>query len=421
MAITNPNEQTGQTPQSNRQLGTGFTNLQNIMQANTGNKLGQAVGGGIQQAGQQATNSLQSGVQDFNNQSQSNALGTQAQKEDVQNTLNNAGNVTDQNVTDFAKYRSGQYTGPTNINNISAIQNQASNAQQQGQAVGTAGGRQALLQQYAANPGSSYNSGQQNLDSLLLGATGGKQLQQARQSVSGLNNEVNAAQNTAQSKAQQLTNQAQGFGQQVTQQVGGAQANIYNPAQQQAQQANIGEQQAQTAEQAAAMAAQGGQLSADAIQQLGLSNGARTYGVNVGQFLGYNPANEQATAFNVMGQPQFQQYTGLQKLMGQTPQQAPQEAFKAGGTTYNQSGLQSAISSAQAPLNAAQTAMNQAQSDYTAALNGHGNDLGGIIAKQVSADRLAKAQQAYNNLNAQLSGSVSQVNAPTVSTIPGVS
>lgn len=418
----NPNQQSGQsTQQPKRQLGTGFTNLQNIMQANTGNKLGEAVGGGIQQAGQQAKNSLQSGVQDFNTQSQANALGTQAQKENVQDVLGNAGNVTDQNVSDFAKYRSGEYTGPSNINNISGIQNQAQNAQQQGQAVGTAGGRQTLLQQYAANPGSSYGSGQKNLDSLILGSTGGQQLQQARQSVSGLNNQVNSAQNTAQSQAQQLQNQAKGFGQQVTQQVQGAQSNILNPAQQQAQQANIAEQQRQTNEQNAVQGAQAGQLSQSALDALGLQSGARTYGVNVGQYLGYNPANSQATAFNVMGQPQFQQYTGLQKLMGQTPQQAPQEAFKAGQITYDQAGLQSAISSAQQPLNVAQTNLNNAQSDYNAALNGSGNNLAGIFMKQAAQDRLNKAQQAYTNLNNQLSGSVSANDAYNPITIPGVS
>lgn len=415
MAITNPNQTAtsqapgqspgAQQPQSTRQLGTGFTNLQNIMQANTGNQLGQAVSGGIQQAGSQATNALNSGVQNFNQQSQANALGTQAQKQNVQNVLNNVGNVSNQDVANFQNYMSGQYNGPTNINNISAIQNQAANAQQQGQDVGTAGGRQALLQQYAASPSSSYSAGQQNLDSLLLGATGGKQLQQARQAVSGLNNQVNAAQNTAQSQAQQLQNQAQGFGQQVTGQVQGAESNIYNPAQQAAQQANITEQQSQAAEQAAAMAAQSGQLSNAALQNLGLTSGQRTYGVNVGQYLGYNPANEQATALNQMTAPQYQQYQGLNKLMGQTAA-AQGNPYQAGQTTYNQSGLQSAIQAAQAPLQAQQQTINQLQAAYNTDLAGP-QGFGNIIGEGALQTQLGQAQNQYNLLNNQLGGTVS--------------
>lgn len=417
MAINDPNQQQNQTSQPNqpRQLGTGFTNLQNIMQANTGNKLGQAVGGGIQQTGQQASNALQSGVQDFNTQSQANALGTQAQKQDVQDTLNNVGNLnsTQQQTADtnFAKYRAGQYGGPTNISNISNIQNQAANAQQQGQEVGSAGGRQALLQQYAAKPGSSYGSGAQNLDSLLLGATGGQQLQQARQATSGLNNQVNAAQTTAQSQAQQLQNQAQGFGKQVTGQVQGAQSAIYNPAQQQAQQANITEQQNQTAEQTAAQQAQQNQFSADTMAKLGLSAGQRTYGVNLGQYLGYNAANEQANAFNVMQQPQFQQYTGLQQLMGQTPQAAPQQAYQAGQATYNKDAAQQAIGAAGAPLQQQYAAMLQAQKNLAAATLMHANNGNGFT--QAFMDQAYNANQAagnqYNLLNNSLGGTVNQV------------
>ena len=559
MAINDPNQQ--QTPQSSgqpRQLGTGFTNLQNIMQANTGNKLGQAVGSGIQQTGQQASNALQSGVQDFNTQSQANALGTQAQKQNVQDVFNKMGignsssngssttpttsngiynpdgsavnrvtdqpvipgsginkqpsqTITDRNgnpinltqpggttsyggatnisnsgiydpttnpygsinpdgsarqmaqdvgggqqpsqyrgisnlmqptnttpmgpttadITAFANYRSGQYNGPTDIANISNIQNQAQNAQQQGQEVGTAGGRQALLQQYAANPGSSYGSGAQNLDSLLLGSTGGKQLQQARQSVSGLNNQVNAAQTTAQQTGQQLTNQAQGFGQQVTGQVQGAQENIYNQAESDATKANAAQNTAFGNEQTAIQNAQANnQLSSAALQALGLQSGQRTYGTNLGQYLGYSQNGQQITdpnqlqqanAMNIMGQPQLQQYSGLNQLMGQGAVAAPQQSYQAGQATYNQSGLQGAIGAGQAQLTPLITQLNQAQADYNAAQGGGGNSLAGIFMKQAAQQRLAQAQNQYNALNAQLSGTVSATDANTPQTIPGVS
>lgn len=407
MAINNPNQ-----PQQ-RKLGTGFTNLQNIMQANTGNRLGQAVSSGIQQTGQQAQNVLKSGVEDFSKQSQENALGTQEQKKNVQDVLGNAGDVSDKNVSDFAKYRAGQYSGPTDIANISNIQNQARQAQQQGQQVGTSGGRQTLLQQYAAAPGTSYNSGQQNLDTLLLGTTGGKQLQQARQAVSGLTNQVQNAQTTAQQQAQQLQSQAQGFGKQVTGQVQGAQSAIYNPAQQAAQQANVAEQQGSAAAEAARMAAQNNQLSADALNALGLQAGQRTYGVNLGEYLGYNPQNEQATAFNVMKQPEFQKYSNLQKLMGQTPQAAPQNPYEAGKATFNQEGAKQAISANQAKLAPLTEAIQKAQADLqkaqTVYQSGFANGMGNTFRPLVmdAYDRLAKAQQAYTNLDNQMSGTIS--------------
>ena len=444
MAINDPN-QPQQTSNQPRQLGTGFTNLQNIMQANTGNKLGQAVSGGIQQTGQQVSSQLDpnnpnSAVGQFNKQSQANAMGTQSQKQDVQNTLTNIGNLdpTQQQTANanFANYRSGQYTGPTDIANISNIQNQAQNAQQQGQEVGTAGGRQALLQQYAANPGSSYGSGAQNLDSLLLGSTGGKQLQQARQSVSGLNNQVNAAQTTAQQQGQQLTNQAQGFGQQVTGQVQGAQSAIMNQANSDATKANAANQLAYTNEQKAIQAAQSGNLSTTALQALDLTSGQRTYGVNVGQYLGYdqngqqitNPNQlQQATAFNVMAQPQFKQYTGLQQLMGQTPTATQGPAYQAGQATYDQARAQATIQSAQQPLQQSQAALQQAQQDFNQANNvyralfaaGRGN--AGKSNNDAAQARLAAAQQAYTNLNNQLGGTISATDAYTPQTIPGVS
>ncbi len=71
--------------QQNRQLGSGFTNLQQLMAANQGNKLGEAVGSGIQKTGQQVKSGLQSGVNQFQTQAQQGQLGTQSDKENVQN------------------------------------------------------------------------------------------------------------------------------------------------------------------------------------------------------------------------------------------------------------------------------------------------------------------------------------------------
>lgn len=419
-----------------KQQGTGFTNLQQLMAANQGNKLGQAVGGGIQQTGQQVQQGLQKGQQDFQNQAQAGQLGTQAQKENVENTLKDPSQVSDQNVADFAKYRAGQYSGPQDISNIDALKGQAQQAQQMGQAIGTEGGRQSLLQRYAAGPG-QYGAGAQRLDTLLLGSGGGNDLQQARRSVSGLNSQVSGAQQAAQQQAQQYTQQAKGFGQQVSNQVSGKESGIYNPAQQQAQQANITEQQNQSAEQAAALAAQNNQLSQAAIKSLGLTAGQRTYGANLGQFMGYQGANEQANALNVMGQPQLQQYQGLQKLMGQTPSATPQTQYQAGQATFDKAGLQAAMAANQAQVDPVAAGAQQAQQIANLAHQrdalgpfGQWTPQGQAIQAQISAlapgaayngytrtdwanSNLQTAMQNLANINAKYAGNVSATdNAP---------
>ena len=461
--IQNQGQQQGQTGQMGQvpgmpagsgqgipksQQGTGYTNLSTIMGANQGNQLGQAVAGGIEQTGQQAQSALNSGVQNFNKNSAANQMGTQDQKQYVQNTLGNLGigangqslyhsssgssqsqlvpsiqSPSSTDVSKFQQYMSGQYGGPTNIANINAIQNQAANAQQQGQEASTTGGRQALLQQYAANPSTAYGQGAQMLDTALLGATGGKQLGQASQAVSGLTNQVNSVESAAQQQAQQYQNQAQGFGQAVTGQVQGASANVYNPAQQQAQQFNANDAANQANEQAQVQAAQAGYLTDSAAQVLGLSNGQRTYGVNVGQYIGYNPANEQASALNVMNQPQQQQYSGLQQLMGNAPvNYGP--AYQAGQTTYNQAGLQSAIAGQQSQLqpyiNNVQALQNLYNSQNAGnSLYGPVNYLQGQQAGQLAGvntvgpyagtntgQQYNAALTAYQNLNNQMGGNV---------------
>jgi hypothetical protein len=430
-----PGQQQG-VPKS--QQGTGYTNLSTLMNANQGNQLGSAVAGGIENVGQQTTNALNNGVQNFNQQAQANNLNTTQNQQNVQGVLSNLGigsngqstnptSVTGPStgdVSNFQQYMAGQYGGPTNIANISGIQNQAQAAQQQGQDTSSAGGRQALLQQYAANPGSNYSAGDQYLDTALLGATGGNQLQQAAASVSGLNNQVNSASSAAQQQAQQITNQNAGFGQAVTGQVNNAVNNVYNPAVQTAQQYNAANLTNYNNSLTAQQNAQNGTISAQAAQALGLTNGQTLYGVNLGSDIGYdqngNPITsasqlQQANATNVMSNPQYQQYSGLQQLLGQTAA-AQGPAYQQGQTTYNNAQLQQQIAAnptaaAQAQYQQAQdmyNLMHQAGSTYGAqdtalqALYGNGTTQFGNIPQDVNwvaanqAQKLAALQAVQN-------------------------
>ncbi len=174
-------------------------------------------------------------------------------------------------------------------------------------------------------------------------------MQDARRAVSGLSNVVTGAQKAAQQQAQQYATQAAGFGKQVTGQVQGGLSNIYGAAQSDAEKANVAEKRRQQEEADITSGVNQGKLSKEALQGLGLNAGDYTYGTDLGKYMDFQKAigggetGDQATALNIMGQPQFQKYSGLQKLMGQTPTAAPQTQYQAGKTNYNQQDAAAAL------------------------------------------------------------------------------
>lgn len=205
-------------PQLNdrKQTGTGFTNLNQYMNASQGNQLGAKVAGGVTNAANQASGNLQNAQNQFNTQSQANNLNTAANQQEVANTINqaNAGqDVNQQAVQDFAKFRLGQYAGPTTLQNQDQLVNQAQNAQTLGGLSSTAAGRQALLQRYVG--GNGYSQGDQQLDNLLLGQGSNAQLNAARAKTQNLGSQAQNAANTAAQQAQYYGNQAQAFGNQT--------------------------------------------------------------------------------------------------------------------------------------------------------------------------------------------------------------
>ena len=278
---------------SNSRTGSGFVNLQNILQANKTNKLGAAVGSGIQGAANDVKQGLNTAQSDFQQQSNQNQMGTTADQQNRSSIINRitgapvqvntvgqgpnaqaassapppaatapapsassdivsaGGNanfnektgqvtnaqpvtplpsVSDAEAAQFAKYRSGSYAGPQELANLNALQGQASQAQQLGANTATAGGQQQLLQQFVGQ-GPQYGSGMRGLDSLILGQTGGNELNAARQSTAGLSNDVNGANSLAQQIAQSNSAQAKQFGLDTTNQLGnkssGAIGDIY--------------------------------------------------------------------------------------------------------------------------------------------------------------------------------------------------
>lgn len=295
------------------QSGSGFTNLQRVMGANQGNQLGSTVAGGINnQSGQVKTN-LNQATSNFNTASQAGRLDTDANKQAAQADIDaaNQGNVSDQQVQDFSRYKAGAYSGPQSLDNTDALQGQAQNAESLGQATGTSGGRNTLLQRFAGGNQGGYTAGKQRLDSLLLGQDQ-NQLQNARRGTLGLTNQVNTQSNVAGQLAGQYANQAQDFGTALKNQVGSNVDTSLTGLDTEVQHAEA-DRQAKVAALQGAFTGSNPYSQADATN-LGLTSGEHLFNINPGQYLTENSL--QANRGNVASAADYAKISALGKLGG---------------------------------------------------------------------------------------------------------
>jgi len=230
------------------QKGTGFTNLNRIMQANKGNKLGSTVSGGIQGQVQGVQSGVKSAQEQFQEEAQKNRLDTQASADKrseilgrfapstgtsaVQSaqvpgtTAQGAGTteppaaqspVSDQEITDFTKFRTGTYTGPKELKDSQSLYGKAQQAEELGGLSRSEGGRQELLRRFVG--GKNYTTGQRQLDSTLLGEKPG-QLGSASRQARGAMDTVNNANSQASNLAQEYANRAKSFGEETVKKLG---------------------------------------------------------------------------------------------------------------------------------------------------------------------------------------------------------
>ena len=394
--------------------GSGFTNINRVMQANQGNKLGQTVGSGVQQQGQQVQNQLGQAQQQFGKQSQANRLDTIQNQQLFQQGLQDPTKLAaDQsNISKFQNILSGKYQGPQGLQNADQLAAQAASAQQMGQALGSEGGRQSLLQRFVG--GNQYGQGQQTLDAMLLGAGPQQALNQAKQSVSGVGAQTQSGIEAAQAQAQQLGARAQQFGQ-------GAQQQFTQNVNQQVQGLQQQARAAQTARdkqvQALMAGLQSGTISADDAAKLGLTAGQQVYNTfkDPSQFI--QESAIKANAQNIASAQDYARMQALQKLAGTyTPAQAQQQlgqfagqqgqagAFQAAGPyTADTAGIQQSIAN---QAQAYQDVMNpiiQQQNQLYWERQGIGQNqigpvstggFGGSAATQVGNQMAALRQQA---------------------------
>lgn len=343
-AVGNQNQYNSSNPTGPAQpaatpRGTGFTNIQSILAANQGNQLGSALQQGVNNQVQNVGQNINSSLANFQNQVGANNLNTTANQTAIQQALANPtsaiGSGTQaQNIQNlFAQIRAGQYTGPTQMANANQLSQQANMVSNLGQEANTGAGQQELLQQFVGQPG--YNQGEQNLDQLLLGATGQQNLNAIKNQTQGIGQQYNQANIAAQQAVTQAQQQAQQLAQNTQQETNQAITNQMTPINQAlaAAQAQNSNTQANYNNLLALFAGQGitnndvAMASGNAPGQGGLTQYATTGQWNLNQPFNATPDVGQQTAAG-MQQGQAQSvgtYLGLNEAVQQgllTEQQA---------------------------------------------------------------------------------------------------
>lgn len=203
-------------PPNNRK-GSGFTNINRVVTANQGNKLGQTVTSGVQNQANQVKDQTQKATTSFNEDAQKNRLDTDEAKNQRDQTIGRFSNAnetsvqkaTDDEVNNFSRYRTGTYEGPNQLHDYQTLAGKAQNTEMLGDLSRSTGGRQELLKRFVG--GSGYTQGQQGLDNLLLGQSGNA-LNQTRRATQGLQQDVAGANTQASNLAQEYANRAKIFG-----------------------------------------------------------------------------------------------------------------------------------------------------------------------------------------------------------------
>jgi hypothetical protein len=201
-----------------QQRGTGFTNIDRILNANqgAGQRMGQSIGSNLANQAGQVRQGIQQGVSTFQagmNQGKAGALNAiqqgQSLKQQAGETPEAYATRLAQSTNDFTKQgeqlRDAAYQGPNSLQNANQLQSQASGVSELGRLAGSSPGQSQLLRSQVAQRG-NYTQGQNALDQLLLGKEGQSAIQQGRQSSAGINRQAQGAVLNAQNQASATTN-----------------------------------------------------------------------------------------------------------------------------------------------------------------------------------------------------------------------
>jgi hypothetical protein len=198
-----------------RRQGSGFTNLNRILDANKSNKIGQTVQTGVQNLANQAKQQTQAAVSGFNDQSQQYKTNLKDTEQFANQAIDKiktgeVSGVNEQDQSKLGQVLQGQYTGPQGLNQdqVAKTRNAANQAEQYSKMGSTMGGRSLLLDRFVNARGKTgYTQGGKTLDATLL-SKGNANFGQMKQAGRGLIQDVNKQEQVAQSQAQVNANQA---------------------------------------------------------------------------------------------------------------------------------------------------------------------------------------------------------------------
>lgn len=185
---------------NNKKLGTGYTNLQDIIGANSNNRLADTLVQGVSDTSQQARQKLDEAKGAFDTDLGKTTSATTQGKQfgtGLVNQADSTGNVSQDDTSKFINFQNSQYGGPSGLQNTDAARSKAQEAESLGKDTASSGGRMELLRRYgAAGTTQPYTQSRQNLDNLYLGGSEDK-LRGARQQTQGLSNNIQTASNNA--------------------------------------------------------------------------------------------------------------------------------------------------------------------------------------------------------------------------------
>lgn len=124
---------------------------------------------------------------------------------------------TEQEIQDFTKYRTGTYTGPTELEDATSLLGKAAQTESLGQLARSSGGREELLKRFVG--GKDYTSGQRRLDTAILGQERDSGISEAARQTRGTISDVQRANVAAEQKARELTGRAKEFGKETVRQL----------------------------------------------------------------------------------------------------------------------------------------------------------------------------------------------------------
>jgi hypothetical protein len=295
----------------------------------------------------------------------------------------------------------GGYTGPQDITGLGAYgeaQTKGETAKQTVQSAQTEAGQKNLLQQAYGRPGYGGTSGQNTLDQALFAqSTGGREaISQLGQKYSNLANVLGGYQTQAAEQLKASQEQAARNRAAFAPAEQAARASFLSPIEQRAAEANK-----QLEYQAAAEDLQDLRLDPQTMAMLGLSEGQRVYGANLGSFIGAPTA--QANVQNIATEQERQRFNDLMNFIGGNTQE-----LSLGQPTYKpvevkQGDLQKELAARQTEFETKSADIGNIQSGLNNILN-NGYDLAMLGLKPEQMQKLNTYEglkDAYNSIKNQ--------------------